>query len=318
MATDTPATESTASLSVNEAAALFGGEPAEQEQAAQAADAKAQTTESAEATQADPDPEAVVDAVEVTDETVTIEVDGKPVELKKSELADYYKNGLRQADYTKKTMEAAEQRKAAEAEIAKARDERSRYAQGLQQANSVLAAQLQERTQEQWNQLAQTDPAAWVVERNLYEQRHAAYLQNQQQLQALGERSKAEAEQAQAVYRSQQQEALLAKLPEWNDPAKATADQGAIANFLREQGFEDELILGIQDHRMVLVARDAMRYRDMVAKAKAAATVVKNLPAKVERPGGGETNALDGRTAAMKQFQRTGSLRDAARVFENL
>lgn len=317
---DTPATESNASLSVRDAAALFAGEPVEQEQQqpAQAEPAKVEPEKVPEATQAEADPEVVEAEAAETEEKVTIEVDGKTVELSKAELADYYKNGLRQADYTKKTMEAAEQRKAAEAETAKAREEREQYARGLNQANAVLAAQLQERTTEQWNELARTDPAQWVLERNLYEQRHAAYQHNQAQLQQLEHRSKAEAEQAQRAYLSQQQEALLAKLPEWKDESKAKADQAQIAKYLAEQGFESDLIQGIQDHRMVLVARDAMRYRDMVAKAQAAAKQVKTLPGKVERPGGGETNPLDGRTTAMKQLAKSGSVRDAAVVLSLL
>lgn len=320
MSTDTPSGESNASLSVRDAAALFAGEPIEQEQQqpAQAEPAKVEPEKVPEATQAEADPEVVEAEAAETDEKVTIEVDGKTVELSKAELADYYKNGLRQADYTKKTMEAAEQRKAAEAETAKARAEREQYAHGLQQANAVLAAQLQERTTEQWNELARTDPAQWVLERNLYEQRHAAFMHNQAQLQQLEQRSKAEAEQAQRAYLSQQQEALLAKLPEWKDESKAKADQAQIAKYLQEQGFESDLIQSIQDHRMVLVARDAMRYRDMVAKAQAAAKQVKTLPGKVERPGGGETNPLDGRTSAMKQLAKSGSVKDAAAVLSLL
>src|SRR5437763_12919210 len=68
----------------------------------------------------------------------TVKVDGKDVELTEAEIADAYKNGLRQADYTRKTMEAADQRKAAEAEASKAREERTKYAHGLQQAHSLL------------------------------------------------------------------------------------------------------------------------------------------------------------------------------------
>src|SRR5688572_20722414 len=78
-------------------------------------------------------------------EIVTVLVDGKPVELTKAQIAEAHKGSLRQADYTKKTQEVAEQRKAAEAETAKAREERARYAEGLNKAQAVLEAQLQEQ-----------------------------------------------------------------------------------------------------------------------------------------------------------------------------
>ena len=78
------------------------------------------------------------------DPTVTVKIDGKEVEVKLSELKNGYQ---RQADYTRKTMELSEQRKAVEIETQKARYERQQYADGLQQQAALLQAQLQEQNQ---------------------------------------------------------------------------------------------------------------------------------------------------------------------------
>lgn len=319
MALDTPASpESNASLSVRDAAAMFNAPP-EQEQPAKP---EAQATEPAEvepettpeATQADTDAETVDEATPEP-EKVTIEVDGKTVELTKAELADAYKNGLRQADYTRKTMEAAEQRKAAEAEATKAREERQKYAQGLQQAQLVLQAQIQDQSQVDWQQLLETDPVEYLKQQHLANKRQAKLSEIQQAQQQLhAEFQQEQAAQMQAFLRTQQDE-LLAKLPEWKDPAKAKVERAAITDYLKSQGLEESQINNITDHRVVILSRKAMLYDQMMSKAQAAAKKVSQLPQKVERPGGGETNPLDGRTKAMRDLEKSGSVRDAAKLF---
>jgi hypothetical protein len=139
-----------------------------------------------------------------------------------------------------------------------------------------------------------------------------------QEQQHLAARWQAEqAEQMRAYVQSQQQE-LLAKLPEWKDESKAKAERDAIKTYLQEQGLNDAQINNITDHRVVVISRKAMLYDQMMSKAQAAAKKVAQLPQKTERPGGGEVNALDGRTAAMKRLGQTGSVRDAAAVFASL
>jgi hypothetical protein len=316
---DTPATESNASLSVRDAAAMFSApakEPEQQQPAQQAESAEVETPQEAPpATEAQTEPEAVVEAPEVSEEVVTIEVDGKAVELKKSELADYYKNGLRQADYTRKTMEAAEQRKAAEAEATKAREERQRYAQGLQQAQNVLQAQLQEQSQIDWQKLLETDPVEYLKQQHLANQRQARLQQIHQEQQHLYAKHQHEqAAQMQAFLQTQQEE-LLVKLPEWKDESKAKSEQKAIREYLMSQGLEEAQVDNITDHRVVLLSRKAMLYDQMMSKAQAAAKKVSQLPQKLEKPGGGEINPLDGRTKAMRDLEKSGSVRDAAKVF---
>ena len=48
--------------------------------------------------EAEPEIEAEAEAPE--DEKITVEVDGKTIELTKAQIAENHKNGLRQADYT--------------------------------------------------------------------------------------------------------------------------------------------------------------------------------------------------------------------------
>lgn len=322
MTMDTPSGESNASLSVRDAAALFDA-PIEQEKPSQDVELsqaddgiKADPDESPD-TEAETDPEAVEEATTEPDR-VTIEVDGKTVELTKAELAEHYKNGLRQADYTKKTMEAAEQRKAAEAEATKAREERQKYAEGLVRTSALLEASLQEQSQIDWQKLLETDPVEYLKQQHLANQRHARLQEVRQEQQQLHAKNQAEQAQQMRAFLQAQQEELLAKLPEWKDEAKAKVERSAIRDYLKSQGLDEAQIENIADHRVVLLSRKAMLYDQMMTKAKAAANKVSNLPQKVERPGGGESNPLDGRTTAMKRLHQTGSVRDAAAVFDRI
>lgn len=313
---DTPETASSA-LDTNQAAALLANILEPQPDDKPKEPAKVEPEKAPEATQAEPEAEKVGEA---TPEPVkfTIKVDGKDVELTSEEIAEHYKNGLRQADYTKKTMEVSEQRKAAEAEATKVREERQQLAQKLTQAQTILQAQLQEQSKIDWHQLREADPQEFLKQWHLYSERQASLQGNIAEQQQLFAKHQAEQSEQVKKFISEQQDQLLAKLPEWKDATKAKAEKAAISEYLKSQGLEESQIQNITDHRVVLMARDAMLYRQTMEKARTAAEKVKTLPQKVERPGGGESNSLDGRSAAMKQLGRTGRVEDAARVFASI
>ena len=115
---DNPVTESTA-LDTNSAAAAFAsilnpGTDSLSEQPEEVKKREAPTEVEAEGEQ--PEAEASEESAE-DDQLVTIKVDGQEIQVPLSELKNGYQ---RQADYTRKTMEVSEQRKAAEAESQKA------------------------------------------------------------------------------------------------------------------------------------------------------------------------------------------------------
>lgn len=315
MSVDT-ASEPSGALDTVQAASLLANilEPQAPEEPKKEEPAKVEPEKAPEATEAETDPEKVDDAT-AEPAKVTIEVDGKTVELTKAELAEAYKNGLRQADYTKKTMETAEQRKAAEAEHAKAREERQQLAHGLQQAQALLQAQLQEQSQIDWQALLQTDPVEYLKQQHLANARQARLQQIHQEQQQLHAKNQAEQAQQMRAFLQAQQDELLAKLPDWKDESKAKTERAAITEYLKSQGLEAAQIDNITDHRVVLLSRKAMLYDRMMEKANAVAKKVENLPQKVERPGGGDSNALDKRSASFQKLSKSGRVEDAAAIF---
>lgn len=313
---DNPATESsTAPLNTLDAANLFSqlldppaDEPEREDDPAATPpadpDAPAEAPESPEAAEASED-----------DPTVTVKIDGKPVEIKLSELKNGYQ---RQADYTRKTMEVSEQRKAAEAEVAKAQSERQAYAANLQRMQIQLEGALQQQQQTNWEELLSSDPVEYLKQQHLAQQRQAALNQVYAEQQKVASFQQAEVQKSRVAYLAQQQAELLAKLPEWKDEAKGKAEKVALREYLQKEGFEQSTIDTITDAKAVLMARKAMLYDQMMSKAATAAKKVATLPSKVERPGSGDNPGLDRRNAAYQRLSKSGRVDDAAAVFASL
>lgn len=264
--------------------------------------------------EAEPEEPPEQETPEEDDPTVTIKIDGKDVEVKLSELKNGYQ---RQADYTRKTMELSEQRKATDAEINKARSERQQYQNGLQQQAALLQAQLQEQQQIDWQKLLADDPIEYLKQQHLAQSRQAALQRTFAEQQRVASINQAEQQQAYQSYLTQQQDELLAKLPDWKDETKAKAERAALIEFLKDTGYTQKEIDNVADHRAVVMARKAMLYDKMMSKAQTAAKRVQNLPQKTVKPSGGEPVSLDKRGAAFQKLQKSGSIDDAAAVFRS-
>jgi hypothetical protein len=262
------------------------------------------------------DDEEVTEEVPESDE-LTIEVDGKQVKLTKEQIAESYKNGLRQADYTRKTMEAADARKTADAETAKAKQERTTYAQQLNNYTIAEQSGVEQIRASMTQELLQNDPVEYLTLQHTLHERQVKLGEAQRILGQLNEQQQTEDAEAKQSYMKAQQDQLLAKLPDWKDPAKAATESNAIRTYLMSQGYE-AAELNITDHKQILLARDAMKYRELIERAGKAVTKVKALPTKVERAGTPDASRPDGRTTAMKQLERTGSIPDAANAFAKL
>jgi hypothetical protein len=280
-----------------------------------AADDNIQDVNKADDVDVDVDTDVDTDTDSDTDgepQTFTVKIDGKEVQVPLSELLNGYQ---RQSDYTKKTMEAAEQRKTADAETQKAQQERQQYAGELQRMAVQLEGVLEQQSQIDWSALIEADPVEYLKQRQLYEQRQALYQQNTQERQKLFQQHQHDQAQAHQSYLAEQQDNLLAKLPDWKDDAKAAAEKTAISKFLQEQGFEAEDISSIADHRHVLVARKAMLYDQLMAKANVQAKKVQEAPQRVVKPGVTSNGTPDGRTTAAKRHERNGTVETGAQVF---
>ena len=315
MDTSSTPTSDSPSLSTSEAGAAFSAmlDPIEREKEQDVptqSEAESAANAQDEGAEAEPTPDA--------SDTITVLIDGKEVALTKAQVAEAYKDGLRQADYTRKTQEVSEQRKTAEAETAQARQERNQFAQELQRHQAQLEGALQEQQSIDWQALLNADPVEYLKQQHLAQSRQAALQQNVQQQQNLATQANAERKAGHDLYLTDQRAQLLAKIPEWKDAAKQKAGAAELRAYLLDAGYSEADVANVDDHRAVVSVRKAMLYDQMMAKASVAAKKVANLPQRMERPAGNDSQGMDRRATAYQRLSKSGSVNDAAAVFSSL
>jgi hypothetical protein len=258
----------------------------------------------------------------------TVKVDGEEKQVSVDELVRGYQ---RNADYTRKTMKLAEERR----ELAALRDEASRqrataeaerrqYTSELDAAIPALREQLlQHFGGIDWARLAAEEPARFAELSPQFEalssqlqQAEAARLGLRQQQR----QQEAALQQARLRHRNEQWRALVTHLPELAEPAKARREVQAMTDYLVNAGYSRDELDRLVDHRDFILARKAMLYDRMSQSADKVEEKVRTLP-KVQRPGAAPARGDRGgerRTALMNRLRRSGSTEDAARAIEEL
>ncbi|HDS1550736.1 TPA: hypothetical protein QEK98_002991 [Stenotrophomonas maltophilia] len=245
-----------------------GGDPAGDDQAEQERDDEG----AAEREDANPEQE------EQPEPEFEVKVDGKTLKVKQSDLISGYQM---QADYQQKTAKLAEQRREVEARDQAIQQERSRYANQLDVLIEATHRQLVGDSAA-LQELIETDPQAYLREQAKLQSRAQQLDQLVQQRQALAGQQSAEEQRQHQEWVKAEREALRVALPEWADEKKATAEQQQIAEYLLERGYSADELQTLQDHRALLIARDAAKYR---ALQKAQAKQARQEPPKTIKPG---------------------------------
>jgi len=235
----------------------------------------------------------------------TVKVDGKEIEVTLDELQKGYS---RTQDYTRKTQQVAETRKAVEAEAQAIRAEREQYAQLL----GALKQQL-ETTEApvDMDRLRDEDPIEWVRQSEIRRQKQeklAAIQSEQQRLSELAQQQRAQELQA---HLASQQEALLQAVPEWKDSKKAQAEKALLVEFGKKIGFSDEELKNVYDHRAVIALRKAALYDQMMSKRGQIKPVVNNGPRPAKPSAAGRVSTTTESTRAKQRLAKSGRVNDA-------
>ncbi len=250
---------------------------------------------------------------EAKPEIFTVKVDGKEVEVTLDELQKGYS---RTQDYTRKTQQVAEARKAAEAELQAIRAEREQYAQLL----GALSEQVKTAADPKidWDRLYNEDPIEYVRQREVMRENREKAAAIQAEQQRLAEISqKEQMEQFQAV-KAKESDALLEALPTWKDPAKAKAEKAMLVEFGQKMGFTPQELGNIYDHRVVLALRKAALYDQMQAKRQGIKPVVNNGPKPAKPGAAGRVSQMSDSARATQRLAKTGRVQDAASAIELL
>jgi hypothetical protein len=241
----------------------------------------------------------------------TVKVDGKEIQVPFDELVKGYQ---READYTRKTMSLAEQRKAAESDHLAVRSEREHYASTLE----TLQKQIQQNEPKiDWARLEAENPTEWTRQRLLALDRQTAVQNIEAERQRVAALQQAEEDKGIQARVADESTKLMAAIPEWKDEAKATAEKSELVKFAATIGYTSDEISQVLDHRAIVLLRKAYQF-DQLSQKRAtlkAEPVVTPKPAKPGPPAQSQVSQL---TREKQRLAKTGKVADAAAIFERL
>jgi hypothetical protein len=316
------------SITVNQAAQSFASMLDAQEGVDTGAEAQPEEeqseSESEEVESAEPQDEALESSEEVEaneeeseeeaprDEKFIVKVDGKEIEVPKEELIRGYQ---READYTRKTQKLAEERKFVESEFQQVRAERETYAQVLGQLQQKL--QEFEPQEPDWNRLEVEDPTEYARQWTSHQRRQQQKFAVQAEQMRLNQLREVEMQKQINTVLAQETAILKEKIPEWTSPEKAKAEGKALLEYGQQLGFSEQELNTITDSRALLALHKAWKYDQMMSKRPEFQAKIKKAP-KMATPG--STGSVSSKSSdinnAKKRLAQTGSVRDAASLFE--
>lgn len=215
-----------------------------------------------EEVQADEVPEnlAESDEAEVIDDSEEIEYEGEKYKVPKN-LKEAF---LRHQDYTRKTQEVAEQRRAFEQQQAQEKEHIQRQRQHIQDYAQIHALDMQIKQFEgvDWQKMIEADP----VEAMKLDRQYRTLAEMRQ-----GIATRIQQVEAQEAFSQQQhvaklieegREVLKREIPNWSEQT-----QKAVSEYAISFGFKPEEVAQVIDPRHVKVLHKAMLYDQMMKKA---------------------------------------------------
>jgi len=216
----------------------------------------------------------------------------------------------------------AEQRKAVEADVARAADVQAQYANTLHQLLTLTIPELNQIENVDWMRLSRDDPAEYVrlsAVRDGLRQR-VAFME--QQTQQATQQQHQQLQQTHQARLSDQYQQLIEQVPEFREPATAKALVGEIGSTMAVYGFSEAEIGSVADSRVVRVMARLAQLEKVEAARKSALT--KRGPVQAPRfisPNAApvrEVNQTKKLNEQYAQLRKSGSARDAARLLENI
>ena len=265
--------------------------------------------------------EDLVDNEETTTENeqelYEVTVNGNKQKVSLDQLMEGYSKG---SDYTKKTMELSEQRRSLDTElnnfskdkeaVKRMRDE---YAQKLQ----AVEQNLQTEDNIDWVSLAQTDPTEYAVKKAEHDRKKELQQNVQRERQKLAMEQTKEQEKLYENHIKMERGKLVEALPIFGDEKKAPKLMEDLSKFAMKQGYTQQEVSMIVDHRAVKTLYDAFKYNQLLEKKNLRDKKVKPLNRVVSSEGKNNTRSTDKQVRVndrMKQLKKSGNVKDAQKV----
>lgn len=233
------------------------------------------------------------------DDEAEDEIDGLKVRGKKDLIDKLKSERLMQADYTRKTQEVAEQRKAFEAERASHQQITQAYLKEVAQIVSI-DDRLSQFAKADWNALSDQDPAGAQKLYFEYQRLQSEKTQLVNSLTQKQQQAAMEQQQNSARFLQEARAVVEREIPGWSPEL-----QVKLADQAKSMGYRPEEVSNITDPRAIKVLHKAYLYDQLIAKRKESAPATPPPP--VTRVSG------SGATATRKLSQMSDAEYAAAR-----
>lgn len=254
------------------------------------------------------------DEEQESEPTYRIKMAGEEREITQRELIKLAQQG---ADYTKKSQQVSEQRKALETEAAainEAKQLRNEYAQRLQAMQQMLQAQ---QPEDDLDYLQENDPIGYAV-------KVADMTRREKQMQAIEYERQRIAQQQQAEMSEHQRRQVAAEadkvtelIPEYSDAKKGAALRQELRAYAKSIGYTDAEIGAVYDARTVKALYDAMQYQKLVESKPGVSKKVQSAPKMIKSgTSATKTTTTESQKRQFNKLKSTGKVRDAANLFE--
>jgi hypothetical protein len=245
---------------------------------------------------------------------VEVTVDGEPVEVTLKEALEGYvrtetfHRRMNQLDEAKKIVRRA------------AADAVQNYEYSMNVAKQMQAHMDTMIPKEpNWDEEFQKDPVKARELQRYYEKANGFRAQMQQQMQEVNQKvAQSNATQLAAFAEEESAKFEADNRKTWSDPKKKAKDLSSMRRTGLTAGFSEEELSQVYDSRMLKVLLKASKYDRMVASRP---QPVKKVVAKPIPPGTGsakQRTVQKGVTSAMRRLNQTGSMEDAAVVFDQI
>ena len=197
--------------------------------------------------------------------------------------------------------------------------ERQQYLESLNQIISNSASNLDKFVNVDWDSLKEHDPLEYVTKREEFREAQERVQAMQQEHYMAQQKQSQDAQRFRFKALQEEHGKLASILPEWSEPEKQKKLVSDIRSYASDQGFSDEELNSLVDHRSLIVLMKAQKY-DKLQKADIKSKKLKNKP-RVIRAGSGKDKKEDSRSSAkqkMKRLRQTGHVNDAASLLEDM
>ena len=233
-------------------------------------------------------------------------VDFKGREISFKDIEEWEQGSLRQSDYTRKTTELSEQRKALEAE----KEEVASLRNKMQEQAATLEALMEGEnvTPEDLAEMREYDPDSYIKYQEKQERIKKAISGNRPATQAQLSEQDIQRESA----------ALWSANPSWIEDGKQTkafdSDMKMVSEYAKKRGFSDEELGGIQQSKHWLLLLDAARGQAKSGKNAAIEKQVRKAPVSTKPKAVITTGLADKIKKAEAQLKKSGKTEDAVKL----